>query len=250
MIARAVAVDTEPKVIELLPTQSSKTTSWYYSDCNLFHLDPGSANNWAYGYFQHGPICYDRVASAIRAEVNQCWTQFGGFLVIGSLAGGTGSGLGGLHATLSCHFIILGTYFTERLRKDYPDAFIVNQVVSPFNGDVVVQNYNAMLSLTNLYKHSDAILVLHNDNLHRICTERLHLSTVTFTDLNRVIATILVNILLPAKRLDRTLEHIKFLTDQHSRWTLFYDVIRCLCPDPRYKLINASYTPMVIRESN
>lgn len=56
-----------------------------------------------------------------------------------SLAGGTGSGL--------------GTFVTKMLRDLYPRAFIMNQVVAPYrSGEVIVQSYNALLTLANLYQ--------------------------------------------------------------------------------------------------
>lgn len=49
----------------------------------------------------------------------------------------------------------LGTYVTEQLRKDYPECIIVNQVIWPFEeGEVVIQNYNMLLTLAKLYKVS------------------------------------------------------------------------------------------------
>lgn len=56
-----------------------------------------------------------------------------------SLAGGTGSGV--------------GTYVTEMLRDLYPKAFIVNEVIAPYqSGEVIVQSYNALLTLAHLYQ--------------------------------------------------------------------------------------------------
>lgn len=56
-----------------------------------------------------------------------------------SLAGGTGSGV--------------GTYVTEMLRDLYSKAFIVNEVVAPYqSGEVIVQSYNALLTLAHLYQ--------------------------------------------------------------------------------------------------
>ena len=50
----------------------------------------------------------------LRAEVDMC-EGFAGFLVLMSVAGGTGSGL--------------GTRITETLREHFPHAFIINQGV-------------------------------------------------------------------------------------------------------------------------
>lgn len=56
-----------------------------------------------------------------------------------SLAGGTGSGV--------------GTYVTEMLRDLYPKTFIMNEVIAPYqSGEVIVQSYNALLTLAHLHQ--------------------------------------------------------------------------------------------------
>lgn len=50
----------------------------------------------------------------------------------------------------------------------------MNQVVWPYQtGEIIVQNYNAVLTLSNLYQTADAIMVMENDELHKICTQLL-----------------------------------------------------------------------------
>ena len=64
--------------------------------------------------------------SLIRREVEKC-DRFGGFMALLSLAGGTGSGV--------------GAYVTQCLRDEYPQSFILNQVVAPYHmGEVIVSN--------------------------------------------------------------------------------------------------------------
>lgn len=51
---------------------------------------------------------------------------------------------------------------------------MVNQVVWPYRtGEVIVQNYNAVLTLSHLYQTADAIIVMENDELHKICSQLL-----------------------------------------------------------------------------
>ncbi len=67
----------------------------------------------------------------VRKEVENT-DNFGGFHVLQSLAGGTGSGL--------------GTYISECLREEYDFSFQLNTVVWPHDrGEVVVQDYNTIL---------------------------------------------------------------------------------------------------------
>lgn len=67
---------------------------------------------------------------------------------------------------------------------------------------VIVQNYNSVLTLAHLYQLSDAILVHENDTVHRICSRLLNIKHISFSDINRVIAHQLGSILQPALTAD------------------------------------------------
>lgn len=72
------------------------------------------------------------------------------------------------------------------------------QVIWPYNtGEVIVQNYNAILSLAHLYQSADAIIALENDALQAVCTRLLAIPKVSFYNINRVIARQLASILAP-----------------------------------------------------
>ena len=51
---------------------------------------------------------------------------------------------------------------------------------------------------------SDALIVQFNDILHYICTKRLHMQKVNFSDMNRLIAHHLSSLLAPAWPIDLT----------------------------------------------
>ena len=182
--ARAVMVDMEPKVISQTLQDAKKLGKWRYPNKQQFCQKKGSGNNWANGFCVHGQTAKDSVMEMSRREVEKC-DQFGGFLALMSLAGGTGSGV--------------GAYLTQCLRDEFPNSFIVNQVVWPYNeGEVIVQNYNAVLTLSHLYQTSDAILTMENDVLHKICSQLMCLKKVSFTDINKVVSHKLASILQPA----------------------------------------------------
>ena len=67
---------------------------------------------------------------------------------------------------------------------------------------VIVQNYNSVLTLAHLYRLSDAILVHENDMVHRICSQLLNIKHISFSDVNRVIAHQLGSVLQPALTAD------------------------------------------------
>jgi len=135
--ARAILIDSEIKVIKNI-INKTKGKSWIYDENNIYHEQIGAANNWSFGYYMHGPKAYQTIKNRIQIEVENC-IDFDGFLILQSLAGGTGSGL--------------GSYFTEKLRQDYPYASILNLAIWPYQtGEVVIQNYNIILSIGHLYK--------------------------------------------------------------------------------------------------
>ena len=100
-----------------------------------------------------------------------------GFMLMHSIAGGTGSGF--------------GSFMLERLNDKFPKKLIQTYSVFPNaqEGDVVVQPYNAMLTLKRLTNHADSVVVLDNGALARISADRLHVQTPTFDQTNQLVST-------------------------------------------------------------
>uniref|UniRef100_A0A8C6X7N7 Tubulin delta chain n=1 Tax=Naja naja TaxID=35670 RepID=A0A8C6X7N7_NAJNA len=184
MVARAVLVDMEPKVINQTLSFASRTGNWRYGPQSAFCQKQGSGNNWAHGYCVHGSKHEDVIMNLIRKEAEKC-DRLGGFLMIMSMAGGTGSGL--------------GAFVTAALREAYPNSFLLNHVIWPYGtGEVIVQNYNSVLTLSHLYQSSDALLVHENDAVHKICLQLMKIKQVSFQDVNRAIAHQLGSVFQPA----------------------------------------------------
>lgn len=76
-------------------------------------LQKGSGNNWAIGYKIYGPVFQDFLIDAVRKEI-ETYDQLGGFLLFGSIAGGSGSGI--------------GSYISEILRDEFPSVSLANIV--------------------------------------------------------------------------------------------------------------------------
>ena len=159
-----------------------------------------------------------------RHEVEKCdW--FSGFLVLMSLAGGTGSGL--------------GTYLTHCLNDNFEDAYIVNNVIWPYSsGEVVLQYYNTVLSLSHLYQSSDAVVIMENDHINKICTKLLNLKDVSFEDVNKVIGHKIASVFQPA--------HSSI--NKVSSNTLG-NIVKDLCSHPSYKLLSLRNIPHISDES-
>uniref|UniRef100_A0A3Q4G1X1 Tubulin delta chain n=1 Tax=Neolamprologus brichardi TaxID=32507 RepID=A0A3Q4G1X1_NEOBR len=188
LVARALLVDMEPKVINRSMSMAAKSGRWSYGASSHFSQKQGSGNNWANGYCVHGPRHRDAMEELVRREVERC-DRLAGLIAMMSVAGGTGSGV--------------GTYVTQCLRDIYPSSFIFNHLTWPYGtGEVIVQNYNSVLTLAHLYQLSDAILVHENDTVHRICSRLLNIKHISFSDVNRVIAHQLGSILQPALTAD------------------------------------------------
>lgn len=65
-----------------------------------------------------------------------------------------------------------------------------------------MQNYNSVLTLSHLYRLSDAILVHENDTVHQICGQLLNIKNISFGDVNRVMAQQIGGVLQPALTAD------------------------------------------------
>lgn len=55
----------------------------------------------------------------------------------------------------------------------------------------MVQPYNSLLTLKRLTLNADCVVVLDNTALNRIATDRLHIETPSFTQINSLVSTIM-----------------------------------------------------------
>ncbi|KAG2379271.1 hypothetical protein C9374_007410 [Naegleria lovaniensis] len=228
MIARAVLVDMEPKVIQQtlnLTNRRAEGNLFEYSAASTFHKQSGSANNWAYGFNFHGPNSADAIMDIVRKEAEHC-DGLSGFMLLQSMAGGTGSGL--------------GCYLSEQLRDEFPHSFICNQVVWPHEaGEVIVQNYNTLLTLQKLYEISDAIYIFKNDQLDLTCKRLMGIPSPSFNDMNKVIADHLTCLTLPSYHSN----------NPEQECQLLFDPIQHLCAHPAYKILNSRIIPHISSKS-
>ncbi|XP_015249198.1 PREDICTED: tubulin delta chain [Cyprinodon variegatus] len=224
--ARAVLIDMEPKVIKHSMNKAEKCGRWRYGETSHFSQKQGSGNNWANGYSVHGPRHRDALEELVRREVEHC-DMLAGFLPVMSVAGGTGSGV--------------GTFVTQCLRDAYPSSFVLNHLTWPYGtGEVIVQNYNSVLTLAHLYQLSDAILVHENDTVHRICSQLLKIKQISFNDINRVIAHQLGGVLQPTLTPDSC--------GTYSRHPVG-ELVSALACHPEYKLLSVCTIPQMSSSS-
>ncbi|XP_061538092.1 tubulin delta chain [Phycodurus eques] len=222
LVARAVQIDMEPKVIKQNFSKTAKSSKWKYDAASSFNQRQGSGNNWANGFCVQGPRHKEAVEDVTRREVERC-DRLSGLMAMMSVAGGTGSGV--------------GTYVTQCLRDIYPKSFIVNHLTWPYStGEVIVQNYNSVLTLGHLYQLSDGLLVHENDTVHKMCSQLLRIKDISITDINKVIAHQLGAILQPALTSDSN--------GVYSRNPLG-ELVSALVCHPEYKLLSMSTIPQM-----
>uniref|UniRef100_A0A8C5MRH1 Tubulin/FtsZ GTPase domain-containing protein n=1 Tax=Leptobrachium leishanense TaxID=445787 RepID=A0A8C5MRH1_9ANUR len=148
----AICVDSEAKVIRTMRRQLKKSS---FRDSSLIAGRTGRGNNWAYGYSGSGATAernlLDQTMESLRKEVERqdCYS---GTVLLHSLCGGTGSGL--------------GARLCEEIRQTYPAGHILSVAVAPHqSGETPLQHYNSLLCLAWLQRFADGVLIFQNDDV-------------------------------------------------------------------------------------
>uniref|UniRef100_A0A1I8HMF1 Tubulin beta chain n=1 Tax=Macrostomum lignano TaxID=282301 RepID=A0A1I8HMF1_9PLAT len=171
-VPRSVLVDLEPGTMDSV--RSGPFGQLFRPD-NFVFGQSGAGNNWAKGHYTEGAELVDSLIDVVRKESEAC-DCLQGFQLCHSLGGGTGSGL--------------GTLLLSRIREEYPDRIMntFSVVPSPKVSEVVVEPYNATLSVHQLVESSDETFCIDNEALYDICFRTLKLSTPTYGDLNHLVS--------------------------------------------------------------
>lgn len=229
--ARAVLIDMEDSVVSRF--KQGPLRQLFDQTCIVTNY-PGSGNNWAIGYHVHGREYHDRIEESIRHVVEKC-DRLHGFLLMHSLGGGTGSGLG--TATL-------------KLLKDYYSH--VERIVScvyPANiQDTITAPYNTLLATQELIEHATCVFPVENKALLDICNSQMNkrentnqmnynASCKPFHDMNSIIANMLLH-LTSGSRFPGSLN-----MDMN-------EVATNLVPYPRLHYIFSSISPMTLSAPN
>ncbi|CAD0023050.1 unnamed protein product [Aureobasidium pullulans] len=204
-IPRAILMDLEPRNI--------------YNPENFYiHSGgTGAGNNWAAGYSM-GETVQEEVLDMIDREADGS-DSLEGFMLLHSIAGGTGSGL--------------GSYLLERLNDRFPKKLIQTYSVFPDtvqSGDVVVQPYNSLLSMKRLTQQADSVIVLDNGALSRIAADTLHVQEPSFQQTNQLVSTVM-------SASTTTLRYPGYMHND------LVGIVASLIPTPRCHFLQTSYTP-------
>ena len=124
----------------------AKGGHWRYNPQLSLVREEGSGNNWAYGCYAHGPKVKEDLETLLRKLVEP-EDYINMFVQLQSLAGGTGSGL--------------GTYILSLMDKMFPKTPKVVCCVMPHHsGEVILQAYNASLSLSSICGLADGVFLI------------------------------------------------------------------------------------------
>ncbi|PWZ03665.1 gamma-tubulin [Testicularia cyperi] len=215
-IPRAILVDLEPRVINNILTGPYKNL---YNPENIYSSKTGggAGNNWAQGYAAGEKIAEELIEMVDREADGS--DSLEGFMLMHSIAGGTGSGL--------------GSFLLERLNDAYPKKLIQTYSVFPNSeetSDVVVQPYNSVLSMKRLINNADSVIVLDNAALSRIAADRLHLQNPSYSQTNQLVATVM-------GASTATLRFPGYMNND------LVGMVASLIPTPRAHFLMTSYTP-------
>ncbi|ORY95075.1 tubulin gamma chain [Syncephalastrum racemosum] len=215
-IPRAILLDLEPRVINNI--RDSPYANLYNPENILTSNEGGGAGNiWAHGYSQ-GETVYEDIIDMVDREADGS-DSLEGFMLLHSIAGGTGSGL--------------GSFLLERLNDRYPKKLIQTYSVFPNSeevSDIVVQPYNSMLTLKRLTCNADSVVVLDNAALARIATDRLHIANPSFEQTNQLVSTVM-------SASTTTLRYPGYMNND------LVGIVSSLIPTPRCHFLTTAYTP-------
>ncbi|KAI0990205.1 hypothetical protein GJ496_004110 [Pomphorhynchus laevis] len=141
---------------------------------NFVYGQSGAVNNWAKRYYTEGVELVDSVIDIIRRETDRC-DFLQGFQLAHSLGGGTRSGM--------------GTLLLAKIKEEYHDRIMASfSVLSTSVSDVIVEPYNATLSVHKLVEDTDETFCIGNEALCDICFRTLNLSSPAYIELNNLVS--------------------------------------------------------------
>ncbi|CAF0949819.1 unnamed protein product [Didymodactylos carnosus] len=177
-VPRVIATDLEAGSIDTL---RRSPFGQIYNPELLVHGTTGASNNYAKGYFTEGAELLPSLMDVLRKVAEEC-DLIQGFQFLHSVSGGSGGGL--------------GSSLIDNVRTEYSDRIIKSYSIFPSlsMSQVVVEPYNAVLTMTHLIENTDETFCFDNSALFDICTKTLRLQSNTMEDINHIMAMVISGI--------------------------------------------------------
>eukprot|EP00040_Diaphanoeca_grandis_P023992 m.131251 g.131251 ORF g.131251 m.131251 type:complete len:440 (-) comp29532_c0_seq1:61-1380(-) len=244
---RCVLIDTENKVVRKV--LSKKTAALY--GCEAVVSNAGRGGNFAYGFLgsekekstttpstrwvtssstttnddNKEKSILSRALETIRKLAEMATIQ--SFIIVHSLAGGSGSGL--------------GTRIICELRQIYRTHFIASVAITPFrSGENPLQNYNMVLSGAKLQENADMVILFQNDQVKKLAAPMGNASQWSMQDTNDIIASSMAGVLLPVIGAQQQ--------NARARFGNLWELCTTVCPSPDWKFVHASSFPYGLKQ--
>uniref|UniRef100_A0A2H8TNL2 Tubulin alpha chain n=2 Tax=Melanaphis sacchari TaxID=742174 RepID=A0A2H8TNL2_9HEMI len=214
-VPRALIVDTEPSVIDVLKRERFQKL---FSDENMISGKESAASNYAVGFYGVGKILASKVMDQLARLAEDC-NSLQGIAVIRSISGGTGSGM--------------GSRIIETIKNTYPNKTIIdlNICSSSEFSNIIVEPYNTALATHHVLDLVNCSLLFDNKSIYDICGSKLDVLTPTYTNINSIVA-------LVTSGITSSLRFEGSMTSNISK--LLSDLI----PQPRLHFPLISYAPI------
>lgn len=181
-VPRAVVVDLKPDTMDRV---RAEPYGLLFQPDNFVFGQTGAGDNYAKGFYTEGGELIDTVLDVVRKEAGES-INLQGFIIIHSIGGGTGSGMGSL--------------LISKLREEFFDKSIATFSVFPseYTKDAVLAPYNATWAMTHLVTNTDLVFCLDNEAAFHILRQ-LGSRPPTNGDINRFMAEALSDITAPLR---------------------------------------------------
>ena len=215
-VPRAVMCDLEPSVID----EVKASTGSLFNPANLLTRSEGAGGNFAVGYLGEGREMLPAVMARINHEIDKS-DNVGGVILLHSLGGGTGSGLGSL--------------IIEAIKEQRPEVPILSCAIlpSPQVSSVVTEPYNTVFALNTLRRLADSCLIFDNEALFELANRKWNIENPTVDDLNLLITEVLTG-------LTASMRFSGFLTVEIS----LRELLTNLVPQPSLHFLMCAFAPL------
>ena len=223
---RAIFIESDTKDQENLHKRSA--ISKVYRDSSFVSKDVDTGGiSWSFSYGFTGSTRVrgvdkpgdDYISDPVRREVEKA-DKFRGFIMTGSLTGGTGAGF--------------ATGIMEKLSVDYGKKLKLGNWIWPSHnsGEMSYTPLTTLLSLHGLLEHNDTSTMFDNAAIGEICNRYLDIESPNHQSINHLLAT----------HIAEQTASIRFC-DKYSD-TLLDSIVQSLVPYPRVHFLVPSMAPL------